>query len=136
MNEIKESIETQMRKGIVEYCFLLILSRHRAYPSEIINTLSQSKLLVKEATAYTVLNRLRKEEKVDYEWEESPSGPPRKYYSITDKGRQALTVMASVWNDIVDTVKKLSEIADTEPPQPHIPDESNPENNHPFIKLS
>jgi PadR family transcriptional regulator PadR len=83
-----------------------------------------------------VLNRLRKEEKVDYEWEESPSGPPRKYYSITDKGRQALTVMASVWNDIVDTVKKLSEIADTEPPQPPIPDESNPENNHPFIKLS
>jgi PadR family transcriptional regulator PadR len=114
MIEIKESIETQMRKGILEYCFLIILSRHRAYPSEIISSLSASKLLVKEATAYTVLNRLRKEEKVSYEWEESPSGPPRKYYTITERGRAALAVMSDVWNDIVSTIQQISSENNTE----------------------
>ena len=78
-NIINEAnIRSQMRKGILEYCILLILSRERAYPSDIISRLSAANLIVVEGTLYTLLNRLRKEGKLNYEWEESPKGPPRK----------------------------------------------------------
>lgn len=93
-----------MRKGILEYCVLLILSRERAYPSDIINRLSQAKLIVVEGTLYTLLNRLRKEGKLNYEWEESPMGPPRKYYFITGEGVIYLAEMSKIWDEIVKTV--------------------------------
>lgn len=98
------NIRSQMRKGILEYCVLLILSRHRAYPSDIITKLSEASLIVVEGTIYTLLNRLRKEGKLNYEWEESPKGPPRKYYFITDAGNKYLEEMSRAWDEIVNNV--------------------------------
>lgn len=93
-----------MRKGILEYCVLLLLNKQRAYPSDIINGLSEASLIVVEGTLYTLLNRLRKEGKLNYEWEESPKGPPRKYYFITDTGKETLAEMSAAWDEIVANV--------------------------------
>ncbi len=98
------NIRSQMRKGILEYCVLLLLSRGRAYPSDIINGLSEADLIVVEGTLYTLLNRLRKEGKLSYEWEESPKGPPRKYYFITPVGKETLSEMSDAWDEIVANV--------------------------------
>ena len=98
------NIRSQMRKGILEYCVLLLLSRKRAYPSDIINGLSEASLIVVEGTLYTLLNRLRKEGKLNYEWEESPKGPPRKYYFITPSGLETLSEMSDAWDEIVNNV--------------------------------
>lgn len=94
------NIRSQMRKGILEYCVLLLLSRQRAYPSDIINGLSDASLIVVEGTLYTLLNRMRKEGKLNYEWEESPKGPPRKYYFLTPIGEETLKEMSAVWDEI------------------------------------
>ena len=98
------NIRSQMRKGILEYCVLLLLNRQRAYPSDIINGLSEANLIVVEGTLYTLLNRLRKEGKLSYEWEESPKGPPRKYYFITETGKETLQEMSEAWDEIVENV--------------------------------
>lgn len=104
-NEKADSnIRSQMRKGILEYCVLLLLNRRRAYPSDIINGLSDADLIVVEGTLYTLLNRLRKEGKLSYEWEESPKGPPRKYYFITETGKATLEEMSEAWDEIVANV--------------------------------
>ena len=110
------NIRSQMRKGILEYCVLLLLNRQRAYPSDIIAGLSDASLIVVEGTLYTLLNRLRREGKLNYEWEESPKGPPRKYYFITDEGRKTLEEMSLAWDEIVATVnhfRKLDMLAET-----------------------
>ena len=110
------NIRSQMRKGILEYCVLLLLSQQRAYPSDIIAGLSEASLIVVEGTLYTLLNRLRREGKLNYEWEESPKGPPRKYYFITHDGRTALEEMSLAWDEIVATVnhfRKLDYTAET-----------------------
>ena len=98
------NIRSQMRKGILEYCVLLLLSRTRAYPSDIITGLKEADLIVVEGTLYTLLNRLRKEGKLNYEWEESPKGPPRKYYFITPAGEENLREMSAAWDEIVANV--------------------------------
>ena len=104
------NIRSQMRKGILEYCVLLLLSRERAYPSDIINRLSEASLIVVEGTLYTLLNRLRKEGKLNYEWEESPKGPPRKYYFITPQGIETLSEMSKAWDEIVENVNHFRNI--------------------------
>lgn len=103
-NDDATNIRSQMRKGILEYCVLLLLSKRRAYPSDIITGLSEANLIVVEGTLYTLLNRLRKEGKLNYEWEESPKGPPRKYYFITPEGEEVLNVMSEAWDEIVSNV--------------------------------
>lgn len=104
-NEINTSnIKSQMRKGILEYCILLLLRDKRCYASDIISNLRESDLIVVEGTLYTLLNRLRKEGKLNYEWEESPKGPPRKYYFITEFGKEVLSVMSEAWNEMSRTV--------------------------------
>lgn len=105
------NIRSQMRKGILEYCVLLLLSRRRAYPSDIINGLSEADLIVVEGTLYTLLNRLRKEGKLGYEWEESPKGPPRKYYFITQTGIDTLAEMSAAWDEIVANVNHFRALA-------------------------
>ncbi len=104
------NITTQMRKGIIEYSFLLILSRCKAYPSELIKMLSRAGLELKEATVYTILNRLRKEGKVDYEWVESPKGPPRKYFFITPTGLEAEQICAATWEQLSGAINYISTI--------------------------
>lgn len=98
------NIRSQMRKGMLEYCVLLLLANERAYPSDIINRLSEASMIVVEGTLYTLLNRLRKEGKLNYEWEESPKGPPRKYYFITPLGKETLSEMSKAWDEIVEHV--------------------------------
>lgn len=95
-----ENIRSQMRKGMLEYCILLFISHGRAYPSDIIAKLAEAGMQVVEGTVYTVLNRMRKDEKLSYEWEESRQGPPRKYYSLTDAGRESLAAMEEEWLSI------------------------------------
>ena len=109
------NIRSQMRKGILESCVLLLLSRQRAYPSDIITGLSEASLIVVEGTLYTLLNRLRTEGKLEYQWEESPKGPPRKYYFITEAGREALAEMSEAWDEIVVNVTHFRRLAEKLP---------------------
>ncbi|MDE5875778.1 MAG: PadR family transcriptional regulator [Muribaculaceae bacterium] len=114
MTEIKKNnesnIRSQMRKGILEYCVLLFLSGKRAYPSDIINGLKDANLIVVEGTLYTLLNRMKREGKLNYEWEESPKGPPRKYYFITPEGMDTLSEMTAEWDEIAATVNHFKEL--------------------------
>lgn len=102
-----ENVKSQMRKGILEYCILSILNKKDSYASAIITELKQAKMIVVEGTIYPLLIRQKNQGLLTYRWEESPQGPPRKYYMITEKGRQALEEMDAVWNDLVETIEYL-----------------------------
>lgn len=95
-----ENTQAQMRKGILEFCILSILNQREAYPSEILEQLKAGKLIVVEGTLYPLLTRLKNMELLNYRWEESTSGPPRKYYSITDAGRESLKALQLTWNEL------------------------------------
>ena len=103
-----ENTKAQMRKGVLEYCILSILENGEAYPSEIIEKLKAGKLIVVEGTLYPLLTRLKNAEILTYRWEESKSGPPRKYYSLTKKGSDFLKELASTWKDLVKAVELTS----------------------------
>lgn len=102
-----ENNKSQMRKGMLEYCVLLLLSRGPSYTSEIIDRLKAAHLIVVEGTLYPLLSRLKKEGLLDYHWEESPCGPPRKYYALSDEGRDILGQLDECWNDLARTVDAL-----------------------------
>ncbi len=103
-----ENTQAQMRKGILEYCILSILARGEAYPSEILEALKNAKLLVVEGTLYPLLTRLKNEELLSYRWEESTSGPPRKYYHITDSGNTFLSELNITWTELKEAVESLT----------------------------
>ena len=103
-----ENTQAQMRKGILEYCILSILSKGEAYPSEILESLENAKLLVVEGTLYPLLTRLKNMELLSYRWEESTSGPPRKYYQITPQGQEFLNELDKTWNELQQAVQKLT----------------------------
>lgn len=103
-----EKTQAQMRKGILEYCVLSIISGREVYASDIITALKDAKLIVVEGTLYPLLTRLKNEEMLTYRWEESKSGPPRKYYAITDKGQEALKILDKSWNELIETVKQIT----------------------------
>ena len=111
-----ENVKSQMRKGILEYCILLLLKKEPAYTSDIIQKLQEAKLIVVEGTLYPLLTRLKNDGALTYRWEESPSGPPRKYYSLTDEGRENLAVLSTVWGDLAATVALLSDPSGAEEP--------------------
>ncbi|WP_293301361.1 PadR family transcriptional regulator [Pedobacter sp. UBA4863] len=98
---IAENTQTQMRKGILEYCVLLIISRGEIYASDIIAELKQAKLLVVEGTLYPLLTRLKNNGLLSYNWVESTSGPPRKYYVLTPEGTQILAQLDTTWHELV-----------------------------------
>ena len=102
-----DNIKAQMRQGILEYCILSILSEGDAYASAIINELKESEMIVVEGTLYPLLTRQKNKELLTYRWEESTQGPPRKYYSITDKGRAVLSELDNVWADLVTTIARI-----------------------------
>jgi PadR family transcriptional regulator PadR len=97
---IAENTQTQMRKGILEYCVLLIISRGEIYASDIIAELKQAKLLVVEGTLYPLLTRLKNNGLLSYNWVESTSGPPRKYYVLTMEGKQILKQLDFTWQEL------------------------------------
>ena len=102
-----DNIKSQMRKGYLEYCILLILKKKPAYTSDIISELKDAKLIVVEGTLYPLLTRLKNGELLDYKWEESTQGPPRKYYEMTQQGHTFLDELESVWEEINNVVKKI-----------------------------
>lgn len=96
-----------MRKGLLEYCILRILSKGEAYASSIIEGLRGTDMIVVEGTLYPLLIRLKNQGVLSYRWEESTQGPPRKYYMITEKGMQQLVEMDSAWSELVESVNRL-----------------------------
>ncbi len=102
-----DNIKSQMRKGFLEYCILSILANKDAYPSSIINELKEVNMIVVEGTLYPLLIRQKNQGLLTYRWEESPQGPPRKYYSITDKGRETLTELDNAWKELADTINLI-----------------------------
>ncbi|NND77089.1 MAG: PadR family transcriptional regulator [Flavobacteriales bacterium] len=103
-----ENTKAQMRKGVLEYCILSILQAQEAYPSDILAELKDAKLLVVEGTIYPLLMRLKNAGILAYRWEESKSGPPRKYYRLTDEGEKFLTELHITWAELVNAVKKTT----------------------------
>jgi PadR family transcriptional regulator PadR len=104
-----DNIKSQMRKGYLEYCILLILQKKPAYASDIISELKDAKLIVVEGTLYPLLTRLKNSELLDYKWEESTQGPPRKYYEMTPKGIDFLAELENAWDEINQVVQKIKE---------------------------
>lgn len=102
-----ENTQAQMRKGIIEYCVLSILSKEESYPSKIIEQLKQAELIVVEGTLYPLMTRLKNAKLLDYRWEESPSGPPRKYYSLTKKGEVFLGDLKETWIKLKSAIEQL-----------------------------
>ncbi|MGM9738554.1 MAG: PadR family transcriptional regulator [Candidatus Cryptobacteroides sp.] len=107
MESSADNIRSQMRKGVLEYCILCILAKREAYASSIIEELKAANMIVVEGTLYPLLIREKNQGLLSYRWEESPQGPPRKYYVITDKGRALLQEMDQAWNEIVTTIETL-----------------------------
>lgn len=97
---IVENTQIQMRKGILEYCILSIISRGEIYASDIINELNKAKLLVVEGTLYPLLTRLKNNGLLEYNWQESSSGPPRKYYVLSPAGMEVLQRLDSTWEEL------------------------------------
>ena len=97
---ILENTQTQMRKGILEYCILAIISRGEIYASDIIAELKTAKLLVVEGTLYPLLTRLKNNGLLSYNWVESTSGPPRKYYQLTPEGSVLLKQLDKTWQEL------------------------------------
>ena len=103
-----ENTQAQMRKGVLEFCILATLSRGDAYPTEIIDKMKDAKLVVVEGTLYPLLTRLKNLGLLSYRWEESTTGPPRKYYKLTPVGKQFLKELEGTWDDLVKSVNKIT----------------------------
>lgn len=103
-----ENTKAQMRKGVLEFCILTIMDGQDKYTSEILDALKEAKLLVVEGTIYPLLTRLKNSGLLDYRWEESTSGPPRKYYSLTDTGREFTKELDQTWKELKNAVQKVT----------------------------
>lgn len=99
--------QIQMRKGILEFCILHIISRGEVYASDMLEELTSAKIMVVEGTLYPLLTRLRKSGLVEYKWVESNAGPPRKYYTITGTGKTFLGNLGATWNELVNSTTQI-----------------------------
>jgi PadR family transcriptional regulator, regulatory protein PadR len=102
-----ENAQVQMRKGILEFCILHVISRGEVYASDMLDELTSARIMVVEGTLYPLLTRLKNAGLLDYKWVESSSGPPRKYYVLTDDGKQFLDAMQATWLDLADSVQTI-----------------------------
>lgn len=109
-----ENTKAQMRKGVLEYCILSILNKGDAYTSEILSTLKNAHMIVVEGTIYPLLTRLKNAGLLSYRWEESTSGPPRKYYVLTENGQLFLKELDKTWDNLVKAVHQVTTIKSTE----------------------
>ena len=103
-----ENTKAQMRKGVLEYCILSVLKDEDAYVAEILGTLKDAKMLVVEGTIYPLLTRLKNAGLLNYRWEESTSGPPRKYYVLTENGGMFLKELSKTWSNLVNAVDQVT----------------------------
>jgi PadR family transcriptional regulator PadR len=109
-DDFKKSLENaaaQMRKGVLEFAILLVIAKKKTYANEIISRLQEAKLTVVEGTIYPLLSRLKNAGLLDYDWEESKAGPPRKYYTLKDKGRQFLKGCEEQWRTLDRAITNL-----------------------------
>jgi PadR family transcriptional regulator PadR len=110
-----ENTKAQMRKGVLEFCIMSVMQDGEVYPSDIINKMKESKLIVVEGTLYPLLTRLKNQGLLTYRWVESKSGPPRKYYTLTPIGKKFLEELTTEWNMLVETVNHLTIKTTTQP---------------------
>ena len=103
-----ENAKAQMRKGVLEFCILSLTQDKDMYSSDIIASLKKAELIVVEGTLYPLLTRLKNADLLTYRWEESKSGPPRKYYGITESGKSFLTELNETWGNLVDAVERIT----------------------------
>ena len=103
-----ENAKAQMRKGILEFCILSLISQREMYVSDLMEALKKGQLNVVEGTIYPLLTRLKNVGILSYRWEESSEGPPRKYYQITDKGSEFLAELEKTWNDLTNSVNQIT----------------------------
>lgn len=103
-----ENVKSQMRKGLLEYCILLLLHKEPSYASDIIQKLKEARLIVVEGTLYPLLTRLKNDDLLSYEWVESTQGPPRKYYRLTAKGEEFLLELELSWKELNETVNHIA----------------------------
>ena len=102
-----EKTNAQMRKGVLELCVLSVISDKEVYTSDILSSLKEAQLLVVEGTVYPLLTRLKNDGVLKYRWEESTSGPPRKYYSLTEQGQEVLQKLKENWDKLNNSINKL-----------------------------
>ncbi|MDD5341788.1 MAG: PadR family transcriptional regulator [Patescibacteria group bacterium] len=102
-----ENTKAQMRKGILEFCILLVISKGKTYAPDILKQLEIADLIVVEGTLYPLLSRLKNSGLVEYTWTESKSGPPRKYYTLTTKGKEAIKRLTLTWNKFNKSINSL-----------------------------
>jgi PadR family transcriptional regulator PadR len=102
-----ENTKAQMRKGILEYCILSVLSRNSCYASDIIKELKEAEVIVVEGTLYPLLTRQKNAGLLSYRWEESQQGPPRKYYELTPEGKEYLADLDKSWSELVESVNLI-----------------------------
>lgn len=103
-----ENTQSQMRKGILEFCILSIIRKGEAYPSDIVDEMRAANLQVLEGTLYPLLTRLKNADMLTYRWVESSSGPPRKYFSLTEKGASFYRELEQTWNELAVAVNRLT----------------------------
>ena len=103
----EDNVKVQMRKGILEYCILAILSREDSYAPKIIAELKEARMIVVEGTLYPILTRQKNAGLLTYRWEESPQGPPRKYYTLTEKGHEYLHTLDEAWDELVEQIRRV-----------------------------
>ena len=104
-----DNTTSQMRKGVLEFCILSVIKQGEAYPSDIIEKMKAANLNIFEGTLYPLLTRLKNAEFLTYRWIESNSGPPRKYFSLTEKGANFYKELEATWNELANAVKALSD---------------------------
>lgn len=100
-----ENTQVQMRKGILEFCILEIIARGEVYASDMLEELTQARMIVVEGTLYPLLTRLKNAGLLDYTWKESMSGPPRKYYTLTTGGQDFLHQLRLTWEEVQDSIR-------------------------------
>jgi len=103
-----ENTQSQMRKGILEFCIFSIIRRGEAYPSDIVEEMRGANLQIFEGTLYPLLTRLKNADMLTYRWVESNSGPPRKYFSLTSKGEEFYQELEATWNELANAVNTLA----------------------------
>lgn len=104
-----ENNKAQMRKGVLEFCILCILSNGEHYPTEIMEKMKEGKLLIVEGTLYPLLTRLKNDGLLSYRWVESQSGPPRKYFTLTEQGQAFLKELLDSWKELTESVNHIIE---------------------------
>ena len=103
-----DNTASQMRKGVLEFCILSVIKQGEAYQSDIIDKMKAANLNIFEGTLYPLLTRLKNAEFLTYRWVESNSGPPRKYFSLTEKGAEFYNELESTWNELANAVQALT----------------------------